>query len=742
MRCQPGMVQGVFLNADMKKFSVLILISAMLVASFSCSKPEKEDPIKPDPVKPDPTPTPDPDPQPPTIDFTKASLGELAAKKGVKLGAAVTYWEYRNNPQVKDILKREFDAVTFGNEMKHDAIVNASGKFNFSSADEMVSWMKECGVDLFGHTLGWHQQQQIPYMNSLIAKASDNSESLLKANWNFESGTLDNYTADGFSVTEVYTEVFGGNYSAKATKDGSTLSFTAPVQEGSSYVFSFWAKGPKGAQLSFTSDDGQSVSTAVSDSWLKYSVEVPAGTSADPECLITADSGVIVDNLRIFGAGSGSGDDPGDEPSGYINPYALGGGIDFEKYTAGTTAADLLADGFTQINGPDYVKVSGDFANSGSLSLRMDNSDGHATESWDVQVITPSWDIEGGKTYRVAWYARSNEGADLQIDIRLESGVSYYSSVYNQFPKMTSDWTYQWVDIGTKESDSSIQVAFYGATQAALYHIDDIQVFDTVHAEETSTAAKGLKPNDLPAFKTTSSLDGETADDALGFVYKNWVYTMIEHFDAYGWDVVNETFTENGQFRSKSNTTDDKSFIWGTYFGGQKNFVDKAFAYAKDALSLYGKTADLYINDYNLETSPSKRKALCDYAASNPDITGVGSQMHLDMKTPDLQNKIVQMLKDMVATGKKVRISELDIKCTGLDAQAELYKFIFEQYIELVPDAQKGGITMWGINDKDSWVGENNHPLLWMGSGYTRKPAYEALYVYLCKLNGIDPYKN
>ena len=224
----------------------------------------------------------------------------------------------------------------------------------------------------------------------------------------------------------------------------------------------------------------------------------------------------------------------------------------------------------------------------------------------------------------MAWYARSNEGADLQIDIRLESGTSYHSSVYNQFPKMTSDWTYQWVDIETKESDTSIQVAFYGATQAALYYIDDIQVFDTVHAEETPAIAKGLKPNDLSAFKTTSSLDGETADDALGFVYKNWVYAMIEHFDAYGWDVVNETFTENGQFRSKSNTTDDKSFIWGTYFGGQKNFVDKAFAYAKDALSLYGKTADLYINDYNLETSPSKRKALCDYAASNADITGVG----------------------------------------------------------------------------------------------------------------------
>ena len=88
-----------------------------------------------------------------------------------------------------------------------------------------------------------------------------------------------------------------------------------------------------------------------------------------------------------------------------------------------------------------------------------------------------------------------------------------------------------------------------------------------------------------------------------------------------------------------------------------------------------------------------------------------------------------------------VSIVELDIKCMDMDVQADLYWFIFQKYLEIVSTTQRGGNTVWGINDKDSWVGENNAPLLYAGSTYIRKPAYEALYLYLCELAGVDPYK-
>jgi endo-1,4-beta-xylanase len=130
----------------------------------------------------------------------------------------------------------------------------------------------------------------------------------------------------------------------------------------------------------------------------------------------------------------------------------------------------------------------------------------------------------------------------------------------------------------------------------------------------------------------------------------------------------------------------------------------------------------------------------------NPQVTGVGTQMHLDMATPDLKNLIVASLTDLKNTGRMVRISELDIKCTSLTDQADLYKFIFQKYLEIVPAAQRGGITIWGINDKDSWVkqeqdGRQNMPLLYQGVNYARKPAWETLYLYLCEVAGLDPYK-
>lgn len=379
----------------------LILAAALLPAVFSCSS----DPMKLDPVPPqekeEKQPEEKPDPQTVTVvDYSLASLGELAEKQGILLGTAFNYWGYLGNAQVPQILSREFKSVTMENEMKHNAIVQPDGRMDFKTADQMVQWAKEADTQLFGHVLGWHSQQQTQYLNTL-----------------------------------------------------------------------------------------------------------------------------------------------------------------------------------------------------------------------------------------------------------------------------TSD----------------------------------------------------------PA--------------ALDAAFKSFVYGMVEHFDTYAWDVVNETFADGGDgaFRTKGNSAGD--FVWGNYYGSTRDWVDKAFEYAAGACSKYGKKPVLYINDYNLETDPGKRRGLCDYAKSNPRVTGVASQMHLDMATPDLKAKIEASLKDLTATGKMVRIAELDLKCKDEAAQAEMFKYIFQKYLEIVPQAQRGGITFWGINDKDSWVGEENAPLLWKGNSYLKKQGYETLYVYLCELNGINPYK-
>ena len=232
--------------------------------------------------------------------------------------------------------------------------------------------------------------------------------------------------------------------------------------------------------------------------------------------------------------------------------------------------------------------------------------------------------------------------------------------------------------------------------------------------------------------------DEKTAAERVRAAHRDWVDRMVAHFDVYGWDVVNEVFTDSGDWRNTSNTQSGYHvFLWGSYYpGGTKEFVDTAFRTARQALEREGKEADLYINDYNLEGAwaAAKLEALCRYAEGNPDVTGVGSQMHISADAD--REGIKKMLERMVKTGKKVRISELDVS-VGQTDQGETIVYIFDQYLKTVPEAQRGGITFWGVSDKNSWLGANKQPLLYTGL-YTRKDAYLKLHAYLLERSGLD----
>ena len=544
----------------MKKIWTLVLLAALAgAAASSCGKDE---PTPVTPEKPDTPVTPDP-PKPKVVDYDKYALKEVAEKAGLKLGVSFTYDEYQKNPKVAEILKRDFAAVTFGNEMKHDAIVQQGGAYYFTRADQMAGWAKTCGAELFGHTLGWHSQQQRTYLNNLISKAArNNGASLLQRNWNFEAGTLDGFQADGFEVFQSLYDVFAGDYAAKAGSDGATLTVDASLEAGKPYTFSCWAKTlAKEGALGVTSGDGQSAQTKVSSQWYKYEVPFTLESPGDFAFRITASKDVVIDNVRILGEGGG-----GQQPTAEV--------IDFE----GLTAGPLNSPDISAINGADYVRVTGETAHGGSLSLKMDNSSGYAQNAWSIQVLTKSFAVTPGTTYRLSWYAKASRAADFQIDVRGDGDVKYFESKYNSFPKAGTDWTYQSVEF-TVASGTELSFAFYGGVEAVTYYLDDIRL------APASTAASAPRRRAAPAFSAVSSLNGELVNDVIGYVYRDWVYTMVGHFDAYGWDVVNETFSDwpAGAFRTPQNTSGEV-FVWGQYFKSTKDWVDKAFAYATDAL--------------------------------------------------------------------------------------------------------------------------------------------------------------
>ena len=92
------------------------------------------------------------------------------------------------------------------------------------------------------------------------------------------------------------------------------------------------------------------------------------------------------------------------------------------------------------------------------------------------------------------------------------------------------------------------------------------------------------------------------------------------------------------------------------------------------------------------------------------------------------------MFKTMAATGKLVRVTELDLSLgtaspssNQYKAQSDAYRMIMESYKANVPAAQQSGITIWSLSDNEAeheyWL-KGQVPNLFDAS-YKRKWAYK-----------------
>ncbi len=198
------------------------------------------------------------------------------------------------------------------------------------------------------------------------------------------------------------------------------------------------------------------------------------------------------------------------------------------------------------------------------------------------------------------------------------------------------------------------------------------------------------------------------------------------------WDVANEIFNDNGTLRS----TDCPVFAT---FKDPIGFYGRCFRYVNEM----DPDAKLFYNDYNVVTASNKRAAIkrmiTRFQKEGVPIQGIGDQFHYKVTTD--KNAIKTGLADLGSTGLMVHISELDIvvntaqsegyEFSGNEAikQAEMYQHIAESF-EALPAAQKFGISLWGVSDKDSWLRSDWHhkeyPLLF-DDYYKEKQAYKGL---------------
>lgn len=213
------------------------------------------------------------------------------------------------------------------------------------------------------------------------------------------------------------------------------------------------------------------------------------------------------------------------------------------------------------------------------------------------------------------------------------------------------------------------------------------------------------------------------------------IHTVVTRYKGriLGWDVVNEALEDNGSYRNSQ-----------FYRILGKDFIKYAFQYAHEA----DPTAELYYNDYNLET-PAKCDAAVqlvkDLKAAGCRIDAVGSQGHMKMINPTVEatELMIQKFRDV---GVKVMITEWDISILpspyeGANISTNFnYSEAMDPYkTEAIPASVMQAwnkrildmfalylkyndvvdrVTVWGLHDGMSWLndfpirGRTDYPLL------------------------------
>jgi endo-1,4-beta-xylanase len=190
--------------------------------------------------------------------------------------------------------------------------------------------------------------------------------------------------------------------------------------------------------------------------------------------------------------------------------------------------------------------------------------------------------------------------------------------------------------------------------------------------------------------------------------YRNYIAAVAGRYRgrAVSWDVVNEAVNDD-------DTGSYRECLWSRNLG--MAYIPAAFHLARAA----DQRALLFLNDYNLERNPRKRRGFLRLAESllkaGAPLQGLGAQTHIGIDLAP--GMVTAAMRDLASLGLPIHVSELDVstRIRRFDVsnaqdrslrQARLVHETVEAFMAL-PPSQRFAVTTWGVRDKDSWL---QHP--------------------------------
>lgn len=397
--------------------------------------------------------------------------------------------------------------------------------------------------------------------------------------------------------------------------------------------------------------------------------------------------------------------------------------------------------------GPHASTIFDGVGMDGSRGIKLVSADGAGQDDWATQFfIRVPKAVPVGSKIKVSFDYRSSIPGDCDTQTHSEPG-SYIHYMCIGSPSFTPAWQHYESVVTT---DASMTDAF----QSVAFNLAKNKKQTEFYFDNISFMIEKESGGTIP-------LTPEEKRDTLTWALTNWINGMM---DAVGdkvkaWDLVNEPMSDAEPYKLKSGDREggENNFYWQDYLG--ENYGRVAAQIVRKHAN--GKDAKLFVNDYNLEYNLDKCKGLIamidewEADVNGEDkitIDGIGTQMHVSYKLnpteQDAQEKrIVEMFKLLAATGKYVRVSELDMGIADAEGHAmmtadinkldketreayyhkmaDFYKFIVEKYLEIIPVNQQWGICVWGVTDSPAGSGwRAGEPVGLWDEGYYRKHAY------------------
>ena len=665
-----------------------------------------------------------------TFDVLTAYIGS-----DLYLGAQTSVSDFTDKGLRYRLLTSNFNQVALNNEMMHGTVVSSVGAYSFGSVPALLATAEDAEVSLFGRSLVWHSQQSGAYLRSLledeleigmitIPGTDDSGEKLINGN----------FTDDTWNTSFKANGALSGSLTANGTGpdgQGRALMMNVPavqanawqaqmivvwdleMDEGETWTFkmdyktdepcSFGNQAQRGLGNYMFNNIVPTINST--SSWQTLEATIETKSNAIGCKAIAFDLGFTATNYYFANISLVK------EPVITRVEMLTNGDLKDDTWNTSFKANGSLSGSLTAEGGGPY----------GQGRALMMNVPEVKDNAWQAQMIVV-WDVEMDEDEEWEFKMDYKTDEPCSFGNQAQRGLGNY--MYNNIvPSInsTSSWQTLETTIRTEPRSKGCKaIAFDLGFTATNFYFGNISLVQV---------QAGTKDKQVPD-TIRHPLSPELKIEIITGEFDQWIKSVMEVAgnNIKDWDIVNEPLdnAKPTQVRTGAGVLADNEFYWQDYLGGN-DYVRVAVKLARE---YGGEGLKLFVNETGLNDNLPKCNGLAEMikyweSDGKTKIDGIGTQLNLtcslDAETQILnETNIVNMFNSLQKTNKLIRISALDmilkdkqgttVNTANVTREQQLlmskyYNFVLRKYFEIIPAAQRYGITVSNPIESATHVG-------------------------------------